>query len=167
MGKRDYLKYLGFTTSAAIACSQTKIPPPMTNNTKLPVEFVNEIQNDAVDKFPEHLTNANELRIGYGAGATEYAIKLHEAQQENERLKADIEKVISFNESLSAQFDKCHKQLMQIQKERDELKRAKSSLEANEVIMILLLKEVFTKHESGLLPDRFIYEKIKTFLYGE
>lgn len=30
-----------------------------------------------------------------------------------------------------------------------------------------LLREVFTKHESGLLPDRFIYEKIKTFLYGE
>lgn len=30
-----------------------------------------------------------------------------------------------------------------------------------------LLNEVFCKHESGLLPDRFIYEKIKTFLYGE
>lgn len=30
-----------------------------------------------------------------------------------------------------------------------------------------LLDEVFRKHESGLLPDRFIYEKIKTFLNGE
>lgn len=30
-----------------------------------------------------------------------------------------------------------------------------------------LLDEVFRKHETGLLPDRFIYEKIKTFLYGK
>lgn len=30
-----------------------------------------------------------------------------------------------------------------------------------------LLDEVFRKHEAGLLPDRFIYEKIKLFLYGE
>lgn len=30
-----------------------------------------------------------------------------------------------------------------------------------------LLNEVFRKHEAGLLPDRFIYENIKTFLYGE
>jgi hypothetical protein len=28
-----------------------------------------------------------------------------------------------------------------------------------------LLDEVFRKHESGLLPDRFVYEKIKSFLY--
>jgi hypothetical protein len=30
-----------------------------------------------------------------------------------------------------------------------------------------LLREVFQKHESGLLPDRFVYDKIKRFLYGE
>jgi hypothetical protein len=30
-----------------------------------------------------------------------------------------------------------------------------------------LLDEVFRKHEAGLLPDRFIYEKIKSFLNGE
>jgi hypothetical protein len=30
-----------------------------------------------------------------------------------------------------------------------------------------LLNEVFRKHESGLLPDRFVYDKIKKFLYGE
>lgn len=30
-----------------------------------------------------------------------------------------------------------------------------------------LLHEVFQKHESGLLPDRFVYEKIKDFLYPE
>ena len=29
-----------------------------------------------------------------------------------------------------------------------------------------LLEEVLSKHESGLLPDRFIYEKIKRFLHG-
>lgn len=36
----------------------------------------------------------------------------------------------------------------------EELKEAKN-----------LLHEVFQKHESGLLPDRFVYEKIKSFLY--
>lgn len=30
-----------------------------------------------------------------------------------------------------------------------------------------LLNEVFQKHESGLLPDRFVYDKIKEFLYPE
>jgi hypothetical protein len=30
-----------------------------------------------------------------------------------------------------------------------------------------LLDEVFRKHESGLLPDRFVYKKIKTFSNGE
>ncbi len=30
-----------------------------------------------------------------------------------------------------------------------------------------ILREVFQKHESGLLPDRFVYDKIKKFLYGE
>lgn len=30
-----------------------------------------------------------------------------------------------------------------------------------------ILTEVFQKHESGLLPDRFVYDKIKKFLYGE
>lgn len=38
-----------------------------------------------------------------------------------------------------------------------------SGLEAASYLLI----EVLTKHESGLLPDRFIYEKIKKFLYGE
>lgn len=38
----------------------------------------------------------------------------------------------------------------------DELREAKK-----------LLNEVCRKHEAGLLPDRFIYEKIKSFLYGE
>ena len=30
-----------------------------------------------------------------------------------------------------------------------------------------LLEDVLRLHESGLLPDRFVYDKIKKFLYGE
>jgi hypothetical protein len=30
-----------------------------------------------------------------------------------------------------------------------------------------LLNEVVSRHEAGLLPDRFIYEKIKSFLDGK
>jgi hypothetical protein len=55
---------------------------------------------------------------------TEYATKLHQVEQE---------------------FDKLHQ-------DHTEAK--------------VLLTEVFQKHESGLLPDRFIYLKIKKFLYG-
>lgn len=44
----------------------------------------------------------------------------------------------------------------QLKEANEELREAKK-----------LLNEVLRKHEAGLLPDRFIYEKIKTFLHGE
>ena len=49
----------------------------------------------------------------------------------------------------------------------DELMRQNDKLNAQATGWRPLLEEVFQKHESGLLPDRFVYDKIKKFLYGE
>lgn len=72
-------------------------------------------------------------------GATAYATKLQEAE---EKIK-----------------DRDDKIKLLIEARRGE--------ENSVTEMIALLEEVKSKHEAGLLPDRFIYEKIKTFLYGE
>lgn len=64
----------------------------MEENTQLPVEVVKQIDSDANDylgtkevEFSQRSFNA------YTAGATAYAIKLHQAQQENAKLKAMAE----------------------------------------------------------------------------
>lgn len=103
----------------------------MSNKTQLSEEVIQSIEEAANDYVEE--TRGRQGRVEtYIAGATEYATKLHQVEQE-----------------------------------REDIKKEKSIFERNELIMITLLKEVFLKHESGLLPDRFIYEKIKRFLYGE
>ena len=109
------------------------------NNTQLPVELHKKIYSDANDylglkevEFSQRSFNAHV------AGATEYANKLHEAQQEIKDLQGQI---ATCKRTIDIQIEQKH--------------------EAND-----LLEEVFQKHESGLLPDRFIYDKIKKFLYG-
>jgi hypothetical protein len=51
----------------------------------------------------------------------------------------------------------------EVQGDLDDLKKIVPGYEK----ALTLLNEVFQKHESGLLPDRFVYDKIKKFLYGE
>lgn len=69
----------------------------------------------------------------------------------------------AYIEGATAYATKLH-QLQQVTTESDKQRK-----EANDQLREAkkLLNEVFRKHEAGLLPDRFIYEKIKTFLYGE
>lgn len=95
-------------------------------------------------------TDNNDYVRGYKdgkkAGATEYATKLHHANEtikviasDNNQLKLEVTQVEKANSELLCEYNEAKK----------------------------LLNEVFRKHEAGLLPDRFIYEKIKNFLYGE
>jgi hypothetical protein len=113
-----------------------------TNPPRLSAEVIDKIYQEA--QGFQCLTADN--KASYVAGATNYAIKLRSAEEkvkvleyDNTRLKGEVEgyKVAC-----------------------EELKRWKEDAKK-------LLTEVFQKHESGLLPDRFIYEKIKKFLYGE
>jgi hypothetical protein len=143
---------------AAIVAGQnaTKQPKPMKmNNTnpELPAEVQKEIEALVMEKTL-HLPNNNDFDNGYEKGmergieigATSYAIKLRQVQREKDQLQYD-------NEVLNNRVILKDTQLNNLRKTADEAKK--------------LLDEVFRKHESGLLPDRFIYEKIKRFLYGE
>jgi hypothetical protein len=63
---------------------------PMTNNTQLPAEVLSidvrqKIHEDAVN-YHNSTVGLNNI-VSYIAGATEYATKLHQAQQENAELK--------------------------------------------------------------------------------
>lgn len=112
----------------------------MSNNTQLPAEVREEIKTKAIN-YSIVLVEAK----AYQAGATEYAIKLHEAQQEIKALKGSIE---------------THK--------RSYDARSKDYNELDEKFEIAeeLLKKFISRHEAGLLPDRFIYNDIKSFLDG-
>jgi hypothetical protein len=69
---------------------------------------------------------------------TEYATKLHEAQMANANFKTEFDLY------------------------KDEMAEQR----AVNVGAIKLLKKFIERHEAGLLPDRFIYNEIKTFLDG-
>jgi hypothetical protein len=120
--------------------------PPMTNNTQqLPAEVAKDIQRLAESKLLEmdrkikegvseesrhhFLTGYTE---GVAAGATEYATRLHQVQQEFGRVS-----------TMFLDLDTKHEQA-----------RA-------------LLEKFISRHEAGLLPDRFIYNDIKSFLDGK
>jgi hypothetical protein len=99
----------------------------MTNKRQLPIEVALSLKR--VARWVKEGSLSAEYGVGYKEGIDimekEYATKLHEAQQECEKVDSKLLDAID------------------------------------------LLRKVFQKHESGLLPDRFIYEKIKRFLYGE
>jgi|SRR5687767_14899901 len=126
----------------------------MTNNTQqLPADFQTQLDN-LVMKHTLELRNDNDYQIGYEKGvekgieigATEYATKLHEAQQEIKSLKGSIE---THKRSYDARS-----------KDYDELDEKFETAEE-------LFKKFISRHEAGLLPDRFIYEEIKQFLDGK
>ena len=117
---------------------------PMTNNTQpqLPAEVLEciinwviqfslayhkskneDISNDAAEYITDELNMPNAM--------TEYATKLHHAQQEYSKVS-----------TMFLDLDAKHEQA-----------RA-------------LLQKFISRHEAGLLPDRFIYNEIKQFLDG-
>jgi hypothetical protein len=82
-----------------------------------------DISNDAAEYITDELNMPNPL--------TEYAVKLHQLQQEYGKVS-----------TMLLDLDAKHEQA-----------RA-------------LLSKFISRHEAGLLPDRFIYNDIKTFLDG-
>jgi hypothetical protein len=121
-----------------------KQPANNASDTQLPDEVVAELKVKAKEYASELTFNAawvdaskiDELRTtaveDWEAGATEYASKLHHAQQEFGKVS-----------TMFLDLDTKHEQA-----------RA-------------LLQKFISRHEAGLLPDRFIYDEIKTFLDGK
>lgn len=109
---------------------------------------------------------------GYAAGATAYATKLHQCDTTNKKLEEKNRGLEEKIKELERWKEEAKAILNPIWEYADTLKVPLGESKTEAVVKYgensrKLLYEVFRKHESGLLPDRFIYEKIKTFLYGE
>lgn len=111
---------------------------------QLPVEAVEEIQSKA-----EHYAT-----VEWGDKAKFVSSFEHNNwQNAAEDYEAGATEWATKLKQLEAAFKKSEAFSVEVMKDCTEAKK--------------LLTEVFQKHESGLLPDRFVYDKIKTFLYGE
>lgn len=111
-----------------------------TSDTQLPAEFQKEL-DDLVMKHTLKLRNDNDYQIGYEKGiekGIEIGATAYQAQREIEELKQTIE---------------LHLKSLSIR---------------NEYVVkaMALLEKVIYRHEGGLLPDRLLYNEIKTFLDG-
>jgi hypothetical protein len=119
-------------------------------NTQLPAEVLHQINDDSFKAYPfkegyntsTPLTqlidiNTNKRKV-WREGATEYAIKQHQVEQEKEQMKNNFDLY------------------------KDEMAERRIV----NINAIKLLKKVIERHEAGLLPDSFIYNEIKGFLDG-
>ncbi len=85
----------GACTSSVKECNQLI----MEKTTLLPVEVVEQIENDSIERFPVTLTHGNHVRpilmqrAAYVTGATAYATKLHQVEQENAELRRQNDKM--------------------------------------------------------------------------
>jgi hypothetical protein len=156
----------------------------MTNNTQpqLPAEVTKEIQNLAEAKMLEmdrkikegiseesrhhFLTGYTE---GVAAGATEYAAKLLDCDKVNAALEEKVRGLEEWKSQAMYLLDP----LYEYGDKSKEIKLGESittfilnRCEKYEAARALLEKFI-SRHEAGLLPDRFIYDEIKTFLDGK
>jgi hypothetical protein len=116
-----------------------------TPDTQLPAEWLKEIKQCAKRniKTPDW---GESVQIETGiACATEYATKLHQAQQEITRVREA--------------YDSCLFKRQESEKLNWLFKNQNNAMRA-------LLEKVIYRHEGGLLPDRLLYNDIKTFLDG-
>jgi predicted RNase H-like nuclease (RuvC/YqgF family) len=126
-----------------------------SNNTQLPAEVVKQISAKAkeiANALPIKCDGDVIYKVGYeeghAAGATAWApwfvkhnvieSELVGVRAENVRLQSEIKKANESNFNLQESND-------QWKVKYDELKK--------------VLQEFVTRHEGGLLPDRFVYEK--------
>jgi hypothetical protein len=82
--KRDYLKCLGFSWVPSL----TSQKQTMDNNTQLPAELKEKIENEALE-YGKHIPDCLP-HIAYRRGATEYATKWFHTFEENGRLATRI-----------------------------------------------------------------------------
>lgn len=158
----------------------------MEKKTELPVEVSEEIEQEGeryADKYLNGIVNTREhahLTEAYVAGATAYATKLHQAEEkikvldyDNKRLAGEVEGYKSAVDELKRWKINAAEELTIVGAYAHKHLEVNSGDSIAQLVMTHLnngrdlLNEVFRKHEARLLPDRFIYEKIKTFLYGE
>lgn len=180
MSRRDYLKHLGFHYTKSPLMSKKN-----NTNPELPAEVEKQLTEKAeaiYEKLKEHAEGERDIAYaegfteGWYDGAASYAIKLHQAEQENTELRRWK---IEAAELLTKIHSYAHKHLeiklgesivdfvIARAKERDEFKSENDKLKATATGWRPLLEEVL-KHDAafGELSIEII-DKIKKFLYGE
>lgn len=140
------------------------------DNTQLPAEVLEEIKTRSfeINTIEPVILQGERIDINYIKravwleGATEYAIKLHQAKQEIDQLKRWKMEAVELLTPIHAYVHKhieaplgcCNVKLV--------LDRCKHFEQA-----CTLLEKFISRHEAGLLPDRLLYNEIKSFLDGE
>lgn len=129
----------------------------MTND-KLPEEMQEQIKQQAEDFANSHVNGRAQPDIwetvfrANEAGATAYATRLHKLQVEfNNIRKANQRWEESFNMAQRG-YDAAYNDLQKLNTEHQELRERSDRIKT-------ILQEFVSKHEAGLLPDRFVYEK--------
>lgn len=125
------------------------------NNTQLPAEA------DAIKYWREKYSAPFPYTF-YEWINSEYATKLHQVEQENahlKRWKMEATELLTpihayVHKNMEVSLGQCNVKLV--------LDRCKQYETAR-----TLLEKVAYRHEGGLLPDRLLYNEIKTFLDGE
>jgi FtsZ-binding cell division protein ZapB len=104
---------------------------------------------------------------GHIAGATSYATKLLTAEEKIKILEYDNTRLKGELEGYKEAYDEVVKDRYRLSQENDEVMKNYNKLKEQATGWRPLLEEFISMHESGLLPNRFTYEKAKKFLYGE
>src|SRR5688572_16200759 len=128
----------------------------MTNSTQLPAEVLEEIElkaehEAALHFHPVYSRDQNTAcRICYRNGAKEYATKLHQSNIEATNLKMSIIGLEDEIRVLKGRIGTHERSYDARSKDYDELDQKYEIAEE-------LLNKFISRHEAGLLPDRFIY----------
>lgn len=135
-----------------ISCPNDERCGTMTNNTKLPATFQKEL-DDLIMKHTLELPNNNDHQAGYEKGmengieigATEYATKLYEAQQENERPRSDFYETKLESCNLRTAYDNIARQYQQLKARCEKMEAALDKISNNapnpKLIAALALEE--------------------------
>lgn len=122
----------GVCTSSVEECNQLI---NMENNTQLPIEVVDKIEQEAHDATcalysPNNYDEFTSFRSGWEKGATAYASKLHQVEQENADLKKQLDQwQVDFRRVQYEAINYANRK-EEIEKQRDEALAEVSSLKA-------------------------------------
>jgi len=125
---------------------------------QLPAEVLDKLKAEAKSKAG----NTTEERSAWFTCATEYATKLLQAEQEIAQLKqwkAEatelLNPILDYGQSKEANIPLGKSITTTVLDRCKQFETART-----------LLSKFISRHEAGLLPDRFIYQEIKNFLDG-
>jgi hypothetical protein len=142
----------------------------MSNNTQLPDEVAKELTDKANDYAHDKVGNiqtipAYQIRQwecaadGWEDGATEYATKLQLEKDDNQVNLQEITNLSNLVKEKDERIRLLSKACGEFDNENQDNYKGRKEARA-------LLEKFISRHEAGLLPDRFIYNEIKQYLDG-